>query len=272
MLCYPNINPVIFKIGMFEVRWYGLCYIIGFIVAYIFIRKNYAYKNINLKKDEYESLLFKLMLGVIIGGRLGYVLFYNLQFYLQNPLQIFTVWQGGMSLHGGAIAVIIFGYLFAKKHNMKFYQLADPVMPIVSIGLFLGRLGNFINAELYGRITDKPWGMKFPIYNHLGVLSDYTKPRHPSQLYEAFLEGIILFFITYILFRKVKRSGIVFWSWIGLYGLFRFLVEFVREPDAQLGHLIGFMTMGQILSAIMIIVSVISIILLFRKKNEILEK
>ncbi len=264
MLHYPNFNPTIFKIGMFEVRWYGLCYIVGFIIAYLFIRKNYAYKNIKLKKDEYESLLFKLMLGVIIGGRLGYVIFYNLQFYLQNPLQIFTVWQGGMSLHGGAIAVIIFGYLFAKKHNMKFYQLADPVMPIVSIGLFLGRLGNFINAELYGRITNKPWGMIFP--------NSDGQPRHPSQLYEAFLEGVLLFFISYILFRKAKKSGIVFWSWIGLYGLFRFLVEFVREPDAHLGNLIGFMTMGQILSAIMIIASVISIIFLFRKKNEISKK
>ncbi|MDP8267926.1 MAG: prolipoprotein diacylglyceryl transferase [Candidatus Tenebribacter davisii] len=263
MLKFPEINPTIVKLGMFEIRWYGLFYIIGFLIAYIFVKRSYAQKNIIIKKENYETLLFNLMLGVIIGARLGYIVFYNLSFYLKHPLHILAVWQGGMSFHGGAIGVIIFGFLFCKKYKYNFYKLADPVAPFVSVALFLGRIGNFINGELWGRPTDLPWGMVFP--------SDALQlPRHPSQLYEAFLEGILLFFITYIMFRKIKKPGIVFWSWIGLYGLFRTLVEFVRQPDVQLGHLIGFMTMGQILSFIMIISSLIGIFLILRvKKDEI---
>ena len=260
MLRYPDISPTILKLGMFEIRWYGLLYIVGFIIGYIFVKKNLAYKQIKLKKDEYESLLFNLMLGVIVGGRIGYVLFYNLSYYLHNPLQIFTVWQGGMSFHGGALGVIVFGLLFCKKHKINFYTLADPVMPLVAIGLFFGRIGNFINAELYGRVTSVPWGMIFP---H----SD-GKPRHPSQIYEALLEGLLLFLITNFMFRKIKQPGFVFWAWIGLYGLFRFLVEFVREPDAHLGYVFGFMTTGQVLSSIMMITSLVVIGLLFRQKNE----
>ena len=263
MLRFPEINPTILKIGMFEIRWYGLLYIVGFIVGYLFIKKNLAYKKISLKKDEYESLLFNLMLGVIVGGRLGYVLFYNFSYYLHNPLQIFTVWQGGMSFHGGALGVIIFGLLFCRKYKVNFYTLADPVAPLVSIGLLLGRIGNFINAELYGRATSLPWGMIFPY-------SD-GKPRHPSQIYEALLEGLLLFLITNFMFKKIKQPGFVFWTWIGLYGLFRFLVEFVREPDTHLGHIWGFMTQGQILSSFMIATSLVAIGLLLRKKYEKVE-
>ena len=261
MLQFPEINPTIIKLGMFEVRWYGLFYIVGFLIAYIFVKKSYAKKNIELKKEDYETLLFNLMLGVIIGGRLGYILFYNFQYYLSHPLQILAVWQGGMSFHGGAIGVLVFGYLFCKKHNYNFYKLADPVAPFASIALFLGRIGNFINGELWGRATNVPWAMVFP--------SDPKQlPRHPSQLYEAFLEGILLFTITYIMFRKIKRKGIVFWTWIGLYGLFRTMVEFVRQPDANLGYVLGFMTMGQILSSLMIVSSLIGIFLIFREKKD----
>jgi len=260
MLPFPEINPTIFKIGLFEIRWYGLFYIIGFAIAFIFVKKNYAYKNIKLKKEEYETLLFNLMLGVIIGARLGYILFYNIQYYISHPLQIFAVWQGGMSFHGGAIGMLIFGYLFSKKHSYNFYELADPVAPFASIALFLGRIGNFMNGELWGRPTNVPWAMIFPA-------DPKQLPRHPSQLYEAFLEGILLFAITFIMFRKIKKPGIIFWSWIGLYGVFRTLVEFVRQPDANLGHLIGFMTMGQILSSAMIVASLIGIILIFRAKK-----
>ena len=261
MLKFPEINPTIFKIGMLEIRWYGLFYIVGFIIAYIFVKKSYAYKNIRLKKEDYENLLFNLMLGVIIGGRLGYILFYNFQHYLSHPLQIFAVWQGGMSFHGGAIGVIIFGYFFCKKHNYNFYKLADPVVPFASIALFLGRIGNFINGELWGRTTNVPWAIVFPA-------DTQQLPRHPSQLYEAFLEGILLFAITYIMFRKIKKPGIVFWSWIGLYGIFRTLVEFVRQPDADLGYVIGFMTMGQILSSVMIVSGLIGISLILRVKKD----
>ena len=261
MLQLPEINPTIVKIGMFEIRWYGLFYIIGFAIAYFFVKKSYALKNIIIKKEEYETLLFNLMLGVIIGARLGYILFYNFSYYLGHPLQILAVWQGGMSFHGGAIGVIIFGYFFCKKHNYNFYRLADPVAPFAAVALFLGRIGNFINGELWGRATNVPWAMIFPA-------DPEQLPRHPSQLYEAFLEGVVIFIITYIMFRKVKRPGIVFWTWIGLYGLFRTLVEFVRQPDANLGHLIGFMTMGQILSSVMIILSLIGIGLILRVKKD----
>jgi len=261
MLPFPEVNPTIVKIGMLEVRWYGLFYIIGFAIAFIFVKKSYAIKNIKLKKEEYETLLFNLMLGVIIGARLGYILFYNFQYYISHPLQILAVWQGGMSFHGGAIGVLIFGYLFAKKHNYNFYELADPVAPFAAIALFLGRIGNFVNGELWGRPTNVPWAMIFP--------SDPMQlPRHPSQLYEAFLEGILLFTITYIMFRKIKKPGLVFWSWIGLYGVFRTSVEFFRQPDANLGHLIGFMTMGQILSSVMIISSIVGICLILRTKKD----
>ena len=201
------------------------------------------------------------MLCVIIGARLGYILFYNFSYYLSHPLQILAVWQGGMSFHGGAIGVIIFGYFFCKKHNYNFYRLADPVAPFAAVALFLGRIGNFINGELWGRATNVPWAMIFP--------ADLEQlPRHPSQLYEAFLEGVVIFIITYIMFRKVKKPGIVFWTWIGLYGLFRTLVEFVRQPDANLGHVLGFMTMGQILSSVMIVSSVIGIGLIFKVKKD----
>ncbi len=260
MLKFPEINPTIVNLGFLEIRWYGLLYIVGFVVGYIFLKKLFVQKKVFLKKDEYENLLFQIMLGVVIGGRLGYVLFYKLSYYLYHPLNIFAVWEGGMSFHGGAVGVIIAGLLFSKKHNYNFYRLADPTMPLVAVGLGLGRIGNFINAELYGRVTTLPWGMVFP--------NSDGQPRHPSQIYEAFLEGFLLFMITFIILKKTNKPGLVFWSFIGLYGLFRFLVEFVREPDEHLGFLIGFMTMGQILSSIMFIFSVIAIFLIFSKKDE----
>ncbi len=267
MIQYPNINPIILKLGMFEIRWYGVFYIIGLIIGYIFIKKNFKFRNIKLEKENYETLIFNLMLGVIIGGRIGYVFFYNISYYLWHPLEIilpfnfsngfvFTGFQG-MSFHGGAIGVIIAGLLFCKKHKYNFYELADAVVPLISIALFLGRIGNFINAELWGRITTKPWGMIFPNGGDL--------PRHPSQIYEAILEGLVLFVISYILFRKVKKYGLVFWTWIGLYGIFRFLIEFVREPDEHLGFFFTNFTMGQILSSFMIITSIIANIIIFNR-------
>ncbi len=260
MLKYPDINPSIIKFGSLDIRWYGFFYIVGFLVGYIFLRKLLKYREINLKKEEYENMLFTIMLGIIIGGRLGYILFYNLSYYFAHPLDILKVWEGGMSFHGGAIAVIILGYFFCKKHKLSFYQLADPVLPLASIGIGLGRLGNFINAELYGRVTNVPWAMIFP--------TDPQKlPRHPSQLYEIFLEGIVLFFVSYFMLRKISKPGIVFWTWIGLYGLFRFLVEFLREPDTQLGFVLGPLTMGQVLSLLMLITSIIALIILKRKSK-----
>jgi phosphatidylglycerol:prolipoprotein diacylglycerol transferase len=257
MLHYPNINPTIFKLGPLEVRWYGVLYIVGFFIAFLFYKKFLKYRETSLSKEIYEDLLFYLMIGVIVGGRLGYIIFYNLPFYLKNPLELFAVWHGGMSFHGGVLGVITFGYIFKKKHKLDFFQLADPLMPLVAIGLGLGRLGNFINAELYGRVTTVPWGMIFP--------NTDGRPRHPSQLYESFLEGLMLFLLTWIILKKTKRNGVVFFSWIGLYGVFRFFVEFFREPDSQLGFVFLKFTQGQMLSSVMIIVGIIGVIYVYRK-------
>ncbi len=257
MIAYPNISPDLVKFhlgGMqLQIRWYGLFYVLSFIIAYFLYRHNLKLRNVKLSKEQYESAIFHVMLGVILGGRLGYVLFYNLLFYLKHPLEIFAVWQGGMSFHGGALGVIIAGIIFARHHKLGFYPLADAAIPIVAIGLGLGRLGNFINAELWGKPTSLPWGMVFPGSD--GV------PRHPTQLYELFLEGIVMFVLTYLLLRKTKREGLVFFSFIGLYGIFRFLVEFVREPDdidfyTRFGYFFGFMSIGQFLSLLMIGVAI----------------
>ena len=260
MLKFPNISPTIFQIGIFEIRWYGLFYAISFIIGYIFLKKLLQKKNIFLNDKIYENFIFSLLLGVILGGRLGYVLFYNLAYYLENPIKIFATWEGGMSFHGGAIGVIIFGIIFVRKNKLSFYKLADCTMPFVAIGLGLGRIGNFINAELYGKPTNMPWGMIFPNSDNL--------PRHPSQIYEALLEGLLLFIISYIICKKTKTDGLGFWSFIGLYGIFRFFVEFFRQPDSQIGYFFQYITMGQILSSFMVIFSVFFIIILLKKINE----
>ncbi len=259
MLKYPDISPTIFTIGPFQIRWYGLLYIISFFIGYIYIKKQYKKQNIKIDKQQYDNLLYEVMLGVVLGGRLGYVLFYNFSYYLHNPLKIFAVWEGGMSFHGGALGVIIAGLLFAKRHKFNFYRLADPAMPIVAVGLGLGRIGNFINGELYGRPANVPWAMIFP---------DDPKhiPRHPSQLYEFFLEGILLSTLTYIIYKKGLKNGVVFWSFIGLYGVFRIIVEFFRQPDPQLGFiLLHHFTMGQLLSSFMIISAFIGIFIIYKK-------
>jgi phosphatidylglycerol:prolipoprotein diacylglycerol transferase len=249
MIPYPNFHPTLLTIGSLEIRWYGLLYVISFIIAHVFLKKLYKKRAVSITSEQYENLIFTMMLGVIIGGRFGYIVFYHLPFYLQNPLHIFAVWEGGMSFHGGVIGVILGGILFCKKQNLLFYELADPVIPLSAIGIGLVRWGNFMNAELYGRITNVPWAMIFPDSDGL--------PRHPSQLYELFAEGILLFFITYFLVKRNLRNGTVFWSFIGLYGFFRFLIEFTREPDAHLGFVVGYFTMGQVLCFLMIISSLV---------------
>ncbi|MGC9337761.1 MAG: prolipoprotein diacylglyceryl transferase [Candidatus Cloacimonadia bacterium] len=260
MIKYPDINPTIFEIGPFEIRWYSLMYIISFIIAYFWLKRKYRKRGVGLKENEFESLFFYIILGVLIGGRLGYVVFYNLKEYLQNPLEIFAVWHGGMSFHGGMIGTIFFTYLFARHHKYNFYKLADPAVVIAPLGLALGRLGNFINAELYGRPTNLPWGMLFP---------GETQPRHPSQLYELLFEGIILFLILFFMEKKKPKDGVLFWSFLFFYGIFRLFIEFFREPDPQLGFIIGFLTMGQILCLAMILAAVIGFLSLHHSaKNQ----
>ncbi len=267
MLPYPHIDPVLVSFGPVAIRWYGIMYILGFIATYKLVQ--YQIKRFNYRQlgEHFENLNLVLILGVIIGGRLGYVLFYNFRYFVQHPLEIFATWQGGMSFHGGCLGVIIFGYLYARKYKINFWKGADIYVATVPIGLGLGRIGNFINDELYGRITKGWWGMIFP--------SGGPLPRHPSQLYEAALEGFLLFVILWIIKdkpwdrQKVNQwpHGSVLASFLILYGFFRFFIEFAREPDAHIGYVLQFFTLGQVLCTIMIAVGVL-LFKLRRKESE----
>jgi len=245
MIPYIKIPPYFLKIGSFEFRWYGLAYILGVLLGMLSIRSTLNTK-LTLSTDDLLNFMTFLLVGILLGGRLGYILFYDLVYYLQFPLEIFQLWRGGMSFHGGGLgcAAAIAVYCFQKK--LPFLFVLDCVAAAAPIGLGLGRLANFINGELYGRITSVPWAMVFP-------LSDGF-PRHPSQLYEAFLEGFILWLILYPLLRSGRLlSGKITALFLLLYGLFRFLIEFVREPDTQLGLLAFNLSMGQWLSLTMIL-------------------
>lgn len=261
MLTYPHIDPVIVQIGPLAIRWYGLMYLLGFVAAYYLIRHLCRWRRIPLTSAEVSDLLFYCVLGVILGGRLGYVLFYDLAYYLDHPLQILAVWQGGMSFHGGLSGVVVAASLFCLRKKLPWLLTADVLVTAATIGLGLGRLGNFINGELWGRVTEVPWGMVFPGGGPL--------PRHPSQLYEAVLEGGVLFLTLYLLHRRRATAGVPFFSFCLLYGLFRFGVEFVREPDAHIGFLWGAATMGQLLSLPMVLVGLAGLgWLLLRRGSE----
>ncbi len=236
----PHMDPVFLRIGPLEFRWYGLMYIIGFIAAYFIILAGVKRNKIGFTRDDVADFVFTVAMGVILGGRIGYILFYNLSYYIDHPFKVFAVWEGGMSFHGALTCAILAGLYFVRKKGVRFFEMADIVTPAIPIGLGLGRIGNFINGELYGRVTSEPWGMVFPNGGNL--------PRHPSQLYEAILEGPVMFLIVWLLGRKERPAGVIFWSFIALYGLFRFFVEFFREPDQQLGFLLGPFSMGQMLS------------------------
>lgn len=245
MMPFPEIDPVIFQIGPFSIRWYGLMYLVGFVAAYIFIKHLSELRKLNLEKESVSDLLFYSVLGVVIGGRLGYVLFYNPTQYLARPQDIFAIWQGGMSFHGGLLGVVIAACIFCWRKNLPVLLTGDILVASAPIGLGLGRVGNFINGELWGRITEHSWGMVFPGAGPL--------PRHPSQLYEAFLEGGVLFVLLYFLHRRNVVAGVPFFSFFVAYGVFRFSVEFFRQPDAHLGFLWGGATMGQLLSIPMVL-------------------
>jgi len=259
VLHYPQIDPVIVRIGPLAVRWYGMMYLAGFICAYLAIRALARMRKLPLDKEKISDLLFWCVLGVVAGGRFGYTLFYNAGYYLSHPLEIFAVWQGGMSFHGGLLGVIVAALLFCRRHRLPVLATGDVLVAAAPIGLGLGRLGNFINGELWGRTTDLPWGMVFP---GAGAL-----PRHPSQLYEMTLEGVVLFLLLWVLHVRRTTAGIPFFSFFLGYGVFRFLVEFVREPDAQLGFLWGGATMGQLLSLPMVLFGVAGL-LWVRSKQE----
>lgn len=245
MLNAPQIDPVLFHLGPLAVRWYGLMYLLGFVAAFFIISRLAPRRQLPLDKDAVSDLLFYGVLGVILGGRCGYVLFYNFPYFLDHPRQIFAVWQGGMSFHGGLIGVVVAILLYCRRHAIAALPLADILVIAATIGLGLGRIGNFINGELWGRVTTLPWGVVFPAAG--------PQPRHPSQLYEAFLEGPVIFFLLYWLFSRKVRNGAVFFSFLIFYGVGRFIIEFFREPDQQIGFLWGGATMGQLLCLTMIL-------------------
>ena len=251
-----NFDPVAFQIFSFEIRWYSLAYIIGILLGWVLSKKIFI-KNLEINK-KFDDYITYLIIGIIVGGRLGYIVFYNFNYYLNNILDIFKIWEGGMSFHGGLIGVICASIIFAKKNKQDYFLYTDVVALAAPIGIFFGRLANFVNSELYGSPTEVPWAVTFVQVDNLS--------RHPSQLYEAVLEGIILFLIL-IYFRKknyLEKPGLISALFLILYSIFRFIVEFFRVPDEQLGYLILSLSMGQIISLIFIIFGII----LFYVKNE----
>jgi phosphatidylglycerol:prolipoprotein diacylglycerol transferase len=257
-LQFPNIKPVFLEIGPIQLRWYGLMYMISFIVGYFLLKRLAKRKKLALTKDDLYDLLFFLILGVMVGGRLGYVLFYDLGSYLERPIEIFYIWQGGMSFHGGFVGVVLAALFLCWKRGWNFWEVADLVCANAPIGLGLVRLGNFINGELYGRQTTVPWGMVFPAGGDV--------VRHPSQIYEALLEGLVLFVILQWLYRKNLYPGTVTWAFVGLYGLVRGLVEFVREPDAHIMFDLGPFTRGQLLTIPMLAIGLAMLIIVARRR------
>ncbi len=249
MLTAPDIDPVAIQIGPLAVRWYGLMYVVGFLAGWWLGTVRARRPGSGWRPEEIGDLVFYVAVGVLLGGRLGYVLFYNLPHYLEHPLEIFYLWQGGMSFHGGLIGVAVALWLYARHTARSWLAVTDFLAPLAPLGLGPGRIGNFINQELWGRVTDLPWGM---VFKNAGPL-----PRHPSQLYEAFLEGLVLFVLLWWYSARPRPTGAVSGLFLAGYGTLRFLVEFVREPDPQLGYLaFGWLTMGQVLSLPMILIGV----------------
>ena len=262
-----NFDPVLIDLGFFQIRWYSIAYILGILIGWIYanrIIKSTSNNRYNFKQvttEQFDDLIIYLIIGIILGGRLGYVIFYNLDYYSQNLLEIFIIWQGGMSFHGGLLGVIVSTFIFSKKKQINFFKFSDIISCAAPFGILLGRIANFINGELYGKITTLSWGVIFPNGGNL--------PRHPSQLYEAALEGIFLFLIINYLALKKKflyRTGYISAIFLILYSILRIFSEIFREPDIHLGLLFNYFSMGTLLSLITIIFGLS--IILFIKKNE----
>ncbi|MDC0856150.1 prolipoprotein diacylglyceryl transferase [Candidatus Pelagibacter sp.] len=252
-----NFNPIAFEIFSFEIRWYSLAYIFGILFGWYYCKKK-------IIKDEkllnlFDDLITYLIIGIILGGRLGYILFYNIEYYLKNFYEIFALWNGGMSFHGGLIGVFVATFIFCKKHKINHYIFLDAISLVAPIGIFFGRIANFLNSELIGRETDVFWSVKFILIDNVS--------RHPSQIYEALLEGLILFCILSIFSKKeaYKKPGLISSLFIIYYSLFRFILEFFRKPDDQIGFLLYNLTLGQFIS---IVFFILGIFLYLLKKNE----
>jgi len=255
-LPFPIIDPVLLEIGPFAIRWYALAYIMGLLLGWFYMKRLVSTPRLWNGEPaatplQIDDLLLWITLGVVLGGRLGYVLFYNPAFYFSNPGEILAVWRGGMSFHGGFLGVILAIIIFCRKHHISALSILDLSAAAVTIGLFFGRIANFINAELFGRPSDVPWAMVFPGGGPL--------PRHPSQLYEAALEGLILFCILYVLIHHkgaLRKPGFVAGTFVAGYGIARIVVEFFRMPDAHIGYFAGWITMGMILSVPMLLLGI----------------
>lgn len=245
MINYPNLDPVLLQIGPLAIRWYGLMYSLAFLIGWPMLLARARRFLPQLSQDHISDLMLWILLGVVLGGRTGYILFYQFAYYLDDPFAMLRVWEGGMAFHGGLLGVLTVCLLYARRHQLNCLALADLVAPIAPIGFFLGRIGNFINGELWGRPTDLPWGMIFP--------GAGPEPRHPSQLYQSGLEGLALFLLLQWLGRTERPPGFLLGWFLAGYGLSRFVVEYVREPDPQLGLLALDLTMGQWLSIPMIL-------------------
>ena len=259
-----NLNPILFDFGLIAIRWYSLAYIFGIIIGWMLGKKiiNHILKTTNFKFNHvyFDDLVTYLIISIIVGGRLGYVLFYNLEYYITNPFDLVKVWEGGMSFHGALIGIIIGTYFFSAKRGIPIFFLLDIVACVSPIGIFFGRIANFINGELIGKVTDVSWSVIFPAIDMM--------PRHPSQLYEAFLEGLVLFILLNTFIYKSKyKMGTCSYLFLIFYGLFRIISEFFRQPDVQIGYVFNLFSMGALLSFLMILTGLI-IFYFLRKKNE----
>ncbi|NVK32312.1 MAG: prolipoprotein diacylglyceryl transferase [Gammaproteobacteria bacterium] len=258
MIAFPDIDPIALQLGPIAVRWYGLSYLSGLLGAWWLLKRRAKKGTISLRPEAVDDLIFYATLGIVLGGRLGYVLFYNFSALLDDPLMIVRVWEGGMSFHGGFIGVIVAMAMFARRESLGWFEVTDAIAPVAPIGLGLGRLANFINGELWGRVSDVPWAMVFPGAGDL--------PRHPSQLYQMMLEGVLLFVVLNLIYKLSPARRVLSGAFLVGYGTARFVVEFFRQPDAHIGFVLAnWMSMGQLLSLPMIVLGVV--VIMMREKS-----
>jgi phosphatidylglycerol:prolipoprotein diacylglycerol transferase len=260
MFIYPRINPIAFHLGVLKIHWYGLMYLLSFILGWFLMQYRARKLHLGWSSDQIIDLIFYIAIGVIIGGRLGYMLFYDLPNFIRAPWIFIKIWQGGMSFHGGLLGVILMVWLWGRKQRRHFFDITDFIAPIIPVGLAAGRIGNFLQGELWGKVTNVPWAM---IYPQAGPL-----PRHPSEIYEFLLEGVLLFVILWFYSAKPKPRMAVSALFLIGYGCMRCFIEFFRMPDPQYGYIaFGWLTMGQILSFPMIIIGIVLLVISYQKKK-----